>query len=342
MNQVGPGPSEEPDLGPRPSDRQIWGRGPATNPVGVGAPTDKLASGAAPSDKPNYGAEFCASDKIGAALPRFVPRGAGQGNGSGVCSICSGQNAGEVRYETMTSAPSDGYQPQAKGRALRLVDVLRALPERELESLIERLRIGIDEAKRIDVPSQSRALSTRCQKHAISKLPRRSASSLPITEARGGLVVEVCRASRAPRCSRFVFARGRRDGVELLLPIATGANATGRVRIRGGSRIDGTVDTGGRGQHRGAHLGRPATPKMALPSSRQGMADRPGSLTREMKRRSARAHVLRAARRSAAKLTRRRGRPRARADARRGATGATRSERRGFRVRTPWLLSRSI
>ena len=38
--------------------------------------------------------------------------------------------------------------------AIRLVDVLRVLPERELESLIARLKIRTDEAKRIDVPSQ--------------------------------------------------------------------------------------------------------------------------------------------------------------------------------------------
>ncbi|HMJ11211.1 MAG TPA: hypothetical protein VK524_07370, partial [Polyangiaceae bacterium] len=44
-------------------------------------------------------------------------------------------------------------------RALGLVEVLRQLPEGELQSLIDRLRIRIDEAKRIDVPSQvARAL----------------------------------------------------------------------------------------------------------------------------------------------------------------------------------------
>ena len=44
-------------------------------------------------------------------------------------------------------------------RALRLEDVLRQLPDRELGSLIQRLQIRVDEAKRIDVPSQvARAL----------------------------------------------------------------------------------------------------------------------------------------------------------------------------------------
>jgi len=42
----------------------------------------------------------------------------------------------------------------APPRPIRLVDVLRQLPEAELASLIARLKIKVDEAKRIDVPSQ--------------------------------------------------------------------------------------------------------------------------------------------------------------------------------------------
>ena len=39
-------------------------------------------------------------------------------------------------------------------RPLRLVELLRQLPETELESLIGRLKIKVDGAKRIDTPSQ--------------------------------------------------------------------------------------------------------------------------------------------------------------------------------------------
>ena len=50
--------------------------------------------------------------------------------------------------------PSRKDQESSSVGAIRLVDVLRQLPERELGSLIARLKIRIDEAKRIDVPSQ--------------------------------------------------------------------------------------------------------------------------------------------------------------------------------------------
>src|SRR6478752_6928550 len=50
--------------------------------------------------------------------------------------------------------PSRKDQESSSAGAIRLVDVLRQLPERELGSLIARLKIRIDEAKRIDVPSQ--------------------------------------------------------------------------------------------------------------------------------------------------------------------------------------------
>ena len=50
--------------------------------------------------------------------------------------------------------PARKVQEPAGMGAIRLVDVLRQLPERELGSLIARLKIRIDETKRIDVPSQ--------------------------------------------------------------------------------------------------------------------------------------------------------------------------------------------
>jgi len=44
-------------------------------------------------------------------------------------------------------------------KPLRLVDILKALPEAELNSLVSRLGIRIDSAKRLDPPQQiARAL----------------------------------------------------------------------------------------------------------------------------------------------------------------------------------------
>ena len=169
----------------------------------------------------------------------------------------------------MTSAPRDGYEPQSKGRALRLVDVLRALPERELESLIERLRIAIDEAKRIDVPSQvARALLTLPEARDPAQLPAPTRELLyRIAEARGVLVVEGLPAPVEPLVARgIVFARGRSEGVELLLPIAymvqmrtwEGEDPRGVRALLAQStpEVAGSI---------AAHyLGRPATPPMAL------------------------------------------------------------------------------
>ena len=69
----------------------------------------------------------------------------------------------------MTSAPREDYSPSG---ALRLIDVLRQLPERELTSLVHRLKISIDEAKRIDVASQvARALLTLPEVRDPAQLP---------------------------------------------------------------------------------------------------------------------------------------------------------------------------
>ena len=75
--------------------------------------------------------------------------------------------------------------------AHRLTDILRALPQSELDGLIDRLAIRIDAAKRIDVPSQiARALvslpelrdPTRLHPACVELIHR-------VAEARGSLVV---------------------------------------------------------------------------------------------------------------------------------------------------------
>ncbi|MEO8901873.1 MAG: hypothetical protein ABI488_08405 [Polyangiaceae bacterium] len=107
--------------------------------------------------------------------------------------------------------------------AIRLVDVLRQLPERELGSLIARLKIRIDEAKRIDVPSQvARMLLQLPEMRDASILPGPTRELLyRVAEARGVLCAQTLPPAVEPLVARgIVFIRGREKGVELLLPIA--------------------------------------------------------------------------------------------------------------------------
>ncbi|MEB2313416.1 MAG: hypothetical protein OZ928_16355 [Polyangiaceae bacterium] len=107
--------------------------------------------------------------------------------------------------------------------ALRLVDVLRQLPPSELESLIRRLKIGTDEAKRIDVPSQvARALVILPEVRDPSLLPAATRELLNrIAESKGNLVVESLPPAIEPLVAKGIaYARAVAGGVELILPIA--------------------------------------------------------------------------------------------------------------------------
>jgi len=108
-------------------------------------------------------------------------------------------------------------------RPIRLVDVLRQLPEAELGSLIARLKIRVDEAKRIDVPSQvARLLLQLPELRDPSILPGPTRELLyRIAEAGGVLSAKSLPAAVEPLVARgVVYVRGRGGGVELLLPIA--------------------------------------------------------------------------------------------------------------------------
>lgn len=107
--------------------------------------------------------------------------------------------------------------------AIRLVEVLRQLPERELQSLIARLKIRVDEAKRIDVPSQvARSLLLLPELRDPGLLPGPTRELLyRIAEAKGVLTTKTLPPAVEPLVGRgVVFARGGSDGIELLLPIA--------------------------------------------------------------------------------------------------------------------------
>jgi hypothetical protein len=102
---------------------------------------------------------------------------------------------------------------QGDGRSPRkLVDILRALPGGELDSLIVRLGIPIVAAKRIDTPSQvARALVALPEVRDTSRLPNASAELLHrIAEARGSLLVQSIPMGLEPLAARgIVFARVR-------------------------------------------------------------------------------------------------------------------------------------
>ncbi len=105
--------------------------------------------------------------------------------------------------------------PQSEGRSpRRLVDILRALPGGELDSLIARLGISIVAAKRIDTPAQvARALVSLPEVRDTSRLPGASAELVHrIAEARGSLMVQSIPMGLEPLAARgIVFARVRGD-----------------------------------------------------------------------------------------------------------------------------------
>lgn len=118
---------------------------------------------------------------------------------------------------------SPSRPPAPPPRAERLVDVLRQLPDAELDGLVQRLRIAIDGAKRIDGPSQvARALVMLPEVRDPSVLNGPTRELLfRVAEARGSLVVSSLPAAVGPLVARgVVFAREQDEGIELLLPIA--------------------------------------------------------------------------------------------------------------------------
>jgi hypothetical protein len=157
----------------------------------------------------------------------------------------------------------------APPRPIRLVDVLRQLPEAELSSLIARLKIKVDEAKRIDVPSQvARLLLQLPELRDPSILPGPTRELLyRIAEAGGVLSARGLPAAVEPLVARgVVYVRGRGGGVELLLPIAfllhlkpwEGEDPRGVRAMLWQAHPDVASSIASH------YLGRPATPPLAL------------------------------------------------------------------------------
>jgi len=153
--------------------------------------------------------------------------------------------------------------------AHRLTDILRALPQSELDGLIDRLAIRIDAAKRIDVPSQiARALvslpelrdPTRLHPACVELIHR-------VAEARGSLVVLSVPPGLEPLLARgLMFARSTGGGVELILPSAylvqlkawEGEDPRGLRPLLAQAQFETMSAIASH------YLGRPATPPIAL------------------------------------------------------------------------------
>jgi hypothetical protein len=155
-------------------------------------------------------------------------------------------------------------------KPLGLVDILKALPATELNSLVARLGVRIDPAKRLDPPQQiARALVALPDLRDPSRLPQASVELLHrIAEARGTLVVQAVPPALQPLIERgLVFARSESKGhVELLLPAAylvqlrswEGEDPRGLRALLAQAPFE-TVSA-----IAGHYLGRPATPPIAL------------------------------------------------------------------------------
>ncbi len=150
-----------------------------------------------------------------------------------------------------------------------MIDILRALPTGELDSLVSRLGIRIDAAKRLDPPSQvARVLVGLPDLRDPSRLPQASVELLHrVAEARGSLIVPSIPTALEPLSARgLMFARGERGAVELILPAAflvqlrswEGEDPRGIRALLAGAAFETASAIAAH------YLGRPATPPIAL------------------------------------------------------------------------------
>ena len=160
--------------------------------------------------------------------------------------------------------------PTSREESHRLADILRALPQGELDGLIERLAIRIDPAKRIDVSSQvARALVSLTELRDPSRLNPACVELMHrVAEARGSLVVASVPPALEPLLARgLMFARSAGiGGVELILPGAylvqlkswEGEDPRGLRALLSQASFETMSAIASH------YLGRPATPPIAL------------------------------------------------------------------------------
>ncbi len=124
---------------------------------------------------------------------------------------------------TDQSGDSQTSEQPAEGSFRRLTNIVRALPESELASLIKRLGIRVDPQKRIDVPSQvARALVGSPDVREPSRLPAASQELIHrVAEANGLLEVSSLPPGFEVLMAKgIVFARRVDAGFQLVLPFA--------------------------------------------------------------------------------------------------------------------------
>ncbi len=159
--------------------------------------------------------------------------------------------------------------PRPLSAPRRLVDILRALPAGELDSLISRLGVRVDPTKRIDAPSQvARALVQLPELRDPARLAQASIELLHrVAEAKGSLTVATIPSALEPLLARgLMFARGTRGNVELVLPSAhllqlrswEGEDPRGIRALLAQAAFETTSAIAAH------YLGRPATPPIAL------------------------------------------------------------------------------
>jgi hypothetical protein len=141
-------------------------------------------------------------------------------------NFANGRQGGAPRGDTSASgerARASTDAAEESGPMRRLDVILRALPETELDNLIQRMGIRVDPGKRIDTPSQvARSLVGLPDVRDTSRLSASSRELLHrIAEAGGTLLVPSVPAGLEPLLSRgVVFARRVEHGIELVLPTA--------------------------------------------------------------------------------------------------------------------------
>jgi hypothetical protein len=146
---------------------------------------------------------------------------------------------------------------------------LRALPQGELDALVDRLAIRIDPAKRIDAPSQvARALVSLTELRDPTRLNPACVELIHrVAEAGGALVVGALPPALEPLLARgLMFARSVGAGVELILPAAylvqlkswEGEDPRGMRALLSQASFETSSAIAAH------YLGRPATPPIAL------------------------------------------------------------------------------
>lgn len=167
-------------------------------------------------------------------------------------------------------APKSVRPRERERERLALTEILKALPPTELESLVSRLGVRIDPAKRLDPPAQvARALVALPELREPNRLPQASVELLHrVAEARGLLIVTSVPPALQPLAERgILFARAiSKSEFELILPPAylvqlrswEGEDPRGIRALLAQAPFE-TVSA-----IAGHYLGRPATPPIAL------------------------------------------------------------------------------